>query len=79
MQIPLFTLNMLYLLGCSGGASCKYSPPPPCQVAHEEFSQRLRVNFKFYVLVYHTICVMVGFYLLNAANVFNFSIGTVLQ
>ncbi len=48
---------------------------PPCQVAHEEFSRRLRVNFKFYVLVYHTICVMVGFYLLNAANVFNFSIG----
>ncbi len=79
MQIPLFTLNMLYLLGCCGGASCKYSPPPPCQVAHEEFSRRLRVNFKFYVLVYHTICVMVAFYLLNAANVFNFSIGTVLQ
>ncbi len=52
---------------------------PPCQVAHEEFSRRLRVNFKFYVLVYHTICVMVAFYLLNAANVFNFSIGTVLQ
>ena len=25
------------------------------------------------------ICVMVAFYLLNAANVFSFSIGTVLQ
>ena len=53
--------------------------PPPCQVAQEQFSRRLRVNFKFYALVYHTICVMVAFYLLNAANVFNFSIGTVLQ
>ncbi len=42
MQIPLFTLNMLYLLGCCGGASCKYSPPPPSSSPQGVFAKIAR-------------------------------------
>ncbi len=52
---------------------------PPLSSSPRGVFAKIAREFQILCLVYHTICVMVAFYLLNAANVFNFSIGTVLQ
>jgi hypothetical protein len=55
----------------------KISPPLSC--VHEKFSRRLRVTFKWFVFYFEPKWFTRGFFLPTGTNVFNFSIGTILQ
>ena len=74
------TINTIYLvrlLWRRTNVSWKYSPPLSC--VHEKFSRRLRVTFKLFVLYFKPKWFTGGFFLPNTNNIFNFSIGTILQ
>jgi hypothetical protein len=70
------TINTIYLvrlLWRRTYVSWKYSPP--CHVS----TRRLRVTFKWFVLYFKPKWFTGGFFLPNTNNIFNFSIGTILQ
>jgi hypothetical protein len=74
------TINTIYLvrlLWWRTNVSWKYSPPLSC--VHEKFSRRLRMTFKRFVFYFEPKWFTGGFFLPSATNVFNFSIGTILQ
>jgi hypothetical protein len=71
--------KMPWVRGCwRTNVSWKYAPPP-LSCVHEKFSRRLRVTFKWFVFYFESKWFTGGFFLPSATNVFNFSIGTILQ
>jgi hypothetical protein len=69
------TINIINLVGLLWWRTNVIIPPPHRQVAHERFLRRFRI-ICFYC---DPKCVLEGFFLSSAMNVFNFAIGTILQ